>query len=282
MPELRARARSPRRQPGPHLPPAGAGPGRPRRGDPRPARRLRRLPRGARERRRLRHVRGPRAVPPALPAARLRHARSRQGSALPRARRRRATSTRRSRSCSRCTPQVPSITGYPVYLGDVDALLEPYAAGVDDETLHQLTAALLGHASTGSLPDAFTHANLGPDDTRVGRTILRARARAAAGRAQPHPARSTPSAPRTTSCSTPCETVFACGKPHFVNHPMMTADLGAGLRRRVLLQLAARRRRLAHAGAAQPRGVRRAPRRRRRRPSSPTTLPAATSSSPPS
>ena len=31
--------------------------------------------------------------------------------------------------------QVPSITGYPVYLGDLDTLLEPFADGVDDDHL---------------------------------------------------------------------------------------------------------------------------------------------------
>ena len=32
--------------------------------------------------------------------------------------------------------QVPSITGYPVYLGDVDRLLEPYADDIDLSLIH--------------------------------------------------------------------------------------------------------------------------------------------------
>src|SRR5512141_244823 len=33
--------------------------------------------------------------------------------------------------------QVPSITGYPVWLGDLDALLEPFTADVDDDGLYR-------------------------------------------------------------------------------------------------------------------------------------------------
>ena len=68
-------------------------------------------------------------------------------------------------------------------------------------------------------------------------------------------------------------TVFACGGPHFVNHPMMTGRPRRAVRRRQLLQLAARRRRRPHARAAQPQGGRAPHRRRGRRRSSTRTLP---------
>ncbi len=120
--------------------------------------------------------------------------------------------------------QVPSITGYPVYLGDVDRLLEPYADGVDDETLTKLLR-LMWVTIDRSFPDAFTHANLGPDDSRVGRTILAL---------ERELLQTVPNLTlRVDADRTPdslvldaVQTVFACGKPHFVNHAMMTADLG--------------------------------------------------------
>jgi YjjI family glycine radical enzyme len=120
--------------------------------------------------------------------------------------------------------QVPSITGYPVYLGDVDRLLEPFVDGVDDETLSRLVR-LMWVTIDRSLPDAFTHANLGPDDTRVGRTILAL---------ERDLLQTVPNLTlRVDTQRTPdslvldaVRTVFACGKPHFVNHAMMTADLG--------------------------------------------------------
>jgi YjjI family glycine radical enzyme len=120
--------------------------------------------------------------------------------------------------------QVPSITGYPVYLGDVDRLLEPYADNVDDATLHKLLR-LMWVTIDRTLPDAFTHANLGPDDSRVGRTILAL---------ERELLQTVPNLTlRVDTVRTPdslvldgVRTVFACGKPHFVNHAMMCADLG--------------------------------------------------------
>ena len=67
---------------------------------------------------------------------------------------------------------VPSITGYPVYLGDLDTLLEPYAAGVGDDELHR-KLRLFWISLDRMYPDAFTHADLGPDDGRVVRMALR-------------------------------------------------------------------------------------------------------------
>jgi YjjI family glycine radical enzyme len=120
--------------------------------------------------------------------------------------------------------QVPSITGYPVWLGDLDALLEPYVAGVDDEQLHH-RLRLFWISLDRILPDAFTHANLGPQDTRVGRMALRLERELL----QVVPNLSLKVDPELTPddlLRDAVETVFACGQPHFVNHPMMVGDLG--------------------------------------------------------
>lgn len=120
--------------------------------------------------------------------------------------------------------QVPSITGYPVFLGDVDRLLEPFAEGVDDETLAKLLR-LMWVTVDRSFPDAFTHANLGPDDTRVGRTVL-ALERELLQTVPNLTLRVDPARTPDGLVLDAVRTVFACGKPHFVNHPMMTDDLG--------------------------------------------------------
>lgn len=119
---------------------------------------------------------------------------------------------------------VPSITGYPVYLGNLDELLSPFEADVSDDELHRKLRnvwILLDR----TLPDAFTHTNIGPDDSRIARTILAV----AAELKQVVPNLTL----RVDPVRTPDDlvldavrTVFACGGPHFVNHPMMTADLG--------------------------------------------------------
>ncbi len=120
--------------------------------------------------------------------------------------------------------QVPSITHYPVWLGDLDALLEPYVEGVSDAELHR-RLRLFWISLDRILPDAFTHANLGPTDSRVARVALRLERELL----QVVPNLSLKVDPELTPddlVRDAVETVFACGQPHFVNHPMMVAGLG--------------------------------------------------------
>jgi YjjI family glycine radical enzyme len=121
-------------------------------------------------------------------------------------------------------PSVPSITGYPVYLGDVDTLLEPYLAGLDDAAVHH-ALRLFWQTVDRQLPDAFVHADLGPDDGRAVRAILAVdrelRQVVPNLTLRVDPAR-TPDDLLRDAVRTAC----ADGKPHFVNHPMMVADLG--------------------------------------------------------
>jgi len=68
--------------------------------------------------------------------------------------------------------QVPSITGYPVYLGDLDALLAPYVEGWSADDIVPVLRPFW-RALDRQLPDAFVHTNLGPHDTPFGRAVLR-------------------------------------------------------------------------------------------------------------
>jgi YjjI family glycine radical enzyme len=66
---------------------------------------------------------------------------------------------------------VPSITSYPVYLGDIDKLIEPFLEGVsDEEALKKLKLFLVYLDRT--ITDSFSHANLGPEETQAGKLIL--------------------------------------------------------------------------------------------------------------
>jgi YjjI family glycine radical enzyme len=119
---------------------------------------------------------------------------------------------------------VPSITGYPVYLGNLDELLAPFEAILsDDALLRKLRNFWVTIDRT--MPDAFTHTNIGPDDSRVGRTILRV-ARELKQVVPNLTLRVDPDRTPDDYILDAVDTVFACGAPHFVNHPMMTADLG--------------------------------------------------------
>ncbi len=119
---------------------------------------------------------------------------------------------------------VPSITGYPVYLGDLDALLEPYLDGVGDDELYR-RLRLFWISLDRMFPDAFTHTDLGPDDSRVGRTVLRLERELL--QVVPNlTLRVDPERTPDDYLLDAVRTVFECGKPHFVAHPMMTHDLG--------------------------------------------------------
>ncbi len=66
---------------------------------------------------------------------------------------------------------VPSITSFPVFLGSLDYLLEPYADGLSDEEIKSKLRLFLAFLDR-TIDDSFCHANLGPKVTRVGNLIL--------------------------------------------------------------------------------------------------------------
>ena len=120
---------------------------------------------------------------------------------------------------------VPSVTTYPVYLGDLDSLLEPYvpASMTDDELDARLRRFWL--QLDRLLPDAFVHANLGPRDGRVVRSVLRVE-RSLRQVVPNLTLKVDPGLTPDDLVLDAVKTVFVTGKPHFANHPMMVADHG--------------------------------------------------------
>ncbi|BEP29134.1 YjjI family glycine radical enzyme [Helicovermis profundi] len=66
---------------------------------------------------------------------------------------------------------VPSISSFPVYIGNLDVLLNPFVK--DDEKSFQAIKRFLKYIDR-TITDSFCHANIGPLDTIAGRLILRA------------------------------------------------------------------------------------------------------------
>lgn len=66
---------------------------------------------------------------------------------------------------------VPSITSFPVYIGDLDKLMEPFI--IDLEKDYIKIKRFLNHVDK-SIPDSFCHADIGPEQTRAGELILKA------------------------------------------------------------------------------------------------------------
>lgn len=66
---------------------------------------------------------------------------------------------------------VPSITSFPVYLGSLDTLLEPYCKDLSDDEIKEKLRLFLNFLDR-TIDDSFCHANIGPIETRVGNLLL--------------------------------------------------------------------------------------------------------------
>lgn len=114
--------------------------------------------------------------------------------------------------------QVPSVTGMPVWLGRLDQLLLPFVGELDDETLHGKLRRFWIYLDR-VLPDAFMHVNIGPDDNRICRLILRIDGELK----QVAPNLSLLRDPELTPDDLllqGVENIALCGKPHIVNYPL--------------------------------------------------------------
>ncbi len=65
---------------------------------------------------------------------------------------------------------VPSVSSFPVFLGDLDTLLEPF---IEDEKQAEKAIRLFMLHIDRVFTDSFVHANIGPKDTKAGRIILK-------------------------------------------------------------------------------------------------------------
>ena len=70
---------------------------------------------------------------------------------------------------------VPSVTNFPVYVGQLDELLEPFMDDVDEAQAKKMLRLFLIHVDRTVL-DSFSHANIGPRATKAGRLLLEAEA----------------------------------------------------------------------------------------------------------
>lgn len=66
---------------------------------------------------------------------------------------------------------VPSITTFPVYIGRLDELLDPFITNEEQDYIK--IKRFLNHIDK-TVPDSFCHVNIGPYDTKAGRLILKA------------------------------------------------------------------------------------------------------------
>ncbi|MFA8437270.1 MAG: YjjI family glycine radical enzyme [Marinifilaceae bacterium] len=117
---------------------------------------------------------------------------------------------------------VPSITGYSVYLGNVDRLLLDYVGDLSEEQIYK-KIKLFWRLIDRTLPDAFVHANIGPEDNVIARTILRVERelkQVVPNLTLKYDGDSTSDALLQDAV----ETVYEVAKPHIANHAMQASD----------------------------------------------------------
>jgi YjjI family glycine radical enzyme len=118
---------------------------------------------------------------------------------------------------------VPSITTFPVYLGDLDALLEPFVRD-EDEARKAIGLFLLQIDRT--INDSFCHADIGPRETKAGRLILelsREQKNAVPNLTLKYDPELTPEPFAELAAATALEVA----KPSFASHCMFGADFKA-------------------------------------------------------
>lgn len=66
---------------------------------------------------------------------------------------------------------VPSITSFPVFIGHLDKLIDPFIRDVEKDYIK--IKRFLNHVDK-TIPDSFCHADIGPEKTKAGELILKA------------------------------------------------------------------------------------------------------------
>jgi len=118
---------------------------------------------------------------------------------------------------------VPSITSFPVFIGHLDSLIDPFLTDNENSDYKKIKR-FLNHIDK-TITDSFCHADIGPKDTKAGRLILRAIIELE----NPTPNMSIKYDPELTSVEFTKKAADAClrvSKPSFANHKMYSNDLG--------------------------------------------------------
>ncbi|GMR17062.1 MAG: YjjI family glycine radical enzyme [Gammaproteobacteria bacterium] len=113
---------------------------------------------------------------------------------------------------------VPSVTGMPVFLGQLDKILLPFVKDLSEAQVYR-KLRLFWIMLDRTLPDAFVHVNIGPQDNLICRVVLRIDAELQ----QIVPNLTFMYDPAVTSdelLRVVTANICACSKPHVANYPL--------------------------------------------------------------
>ena len=118
---------------------------------------------------------------------------------------------------------VPSVTNFPVYVGQLDVLLEPFINDVEEVQAKKMLKLFLTQVDRTIL-DSFSHANIGPEATKAGKLLLEAEAElenAVPNLTLKYEEGVTPD----DFALTAIHTALKSAKPSFANHKMFSREL---------------------------------------------------------
>lgn len=117
---------------------------------------------------------------------------------------------------------VPSVTTFPVYVGNIDKLLDPFIE--DEKEAYQAIKQFLLHIDR-TITDSFCHANIGPEPSRAGSLILKAEKELE--NAIPNITLKYDTELTTDEFAIEAiETALVTAKPSFANHKMFKSEFG--------------------------------------------------------
>ncbi len=117
---------------------------------------------------------------------------------------------------------VPSITSFPVYIGNIDKLLDPFIE--NEEEAYKAIKMFLTHIDR-TITDSFCHGNIGPEYTKAGRLILKAERELQ--NAIPNLTLKYSKDTSDDFALDSINTALITAKPSFANHEMFSSELGA-------------------------------------------------------
>ena len=121
---------------------------------------------------------------------------------------------------------VPSITNYPVFIGNIDNLLEPFVIKTDQELTKKMLRLFLINIDR-TITDSFCHANIGPKPSVTGEIILELE-RELQNAVPNMTIKYDPALTGDVFAQKAALAQLVAAKPAFANHNMFKAELGEG------------------------------------------------------